>query len=117
MMKNGYTDHMTAWDLLMSGLEAHQDDLPYLEPYRTQLKAALAALRALQITRAALAEESLQGTLNLKAGLAQAEDLASRLRNGVLAYYGHHSDKLTEFGIKTAGRARKPGARKNPTAP
>jgi predicted nucleic acid-binding Zn-ribbon protein len=118
MSTNRFIDHLAAWDLLVATLKARQHDIPYLESHRTQLEAAVADLRALQSTRDELAMQLQQGTQTLRAIVAQAEDLASRLRSAVRGHYGRHSDKLREFGLKPAQRYRKPaGARRNPTAP
>lgn len=109
MANNNFTEELAAWELMVSGLRANQDDLPYLMSSLAQLEGVVAALRALQITRAALALESLQGTQNLNAGFAQAKALASRLRSSVVGHYGHGSAKLTEFGLELSRRGRKPG--------
>jgi hypothetical protein len=111
MSNHNFTTELAAWDQLLAGFKANQEDLPHLELYLTQLAGGVAALRAIQSTRTDLAEESRRGTLTFYSGRAQVRDLAARLRDSVLGHYGHRSAKLTEFGIKPAG------ARRNPTAP
>jgi hypothetical protein len=118
MSQNNFTAEVAAWDLMIAGLKAHQDDLPHLESFLVQLEGTVSALRALQITRDALALESLQGTQNFQAGFAQAKELALRLRSGLIGQYGYRSDTLSEFGIKPSGKRRRTaGAHRNPTAP
>ena len=108
MSKNSLVDHLAAWELLVATLKTRRRDVPYLESHRTQLEAAVADLRALQSTRYELAAQLQQGTQTLRALCAQAEDLASRLRNALRGHYGRHSDTLSEFGLKPAQRHRKP---------
>lgn len=118
MSKNNFTAELAAWDLMIAGLKAHQDDLPHLESFLVQLEGTVSALRALQMTRNALALESYQGTQNFQAGFAQAKELASRLRHGLIGHYGYRSDTLSEFGVKPSGKHRRTaGAHRNPTAP
>ncbi len=107
MSNQSFTTELAAWDQMLAGFKANQEDLPHLELHLTQLAGGVAALQAIQSTRMDLVEESLQGTRNFYAGLAQVRDLAARLRDSVLGHYGHRSDKLTEFGIKPVGARRK----------
>jgi hypothetical protein len=99
-MPNSRASLLAAWEKLQTGLEANQDELHLVAPYREQLDAELAGLKACQQRRAELIADSLQATQDLKAAYARSRELAAFLRSWLLLTYGPHSDKLLAFGLK-----------------
>jgi hypothetical protein len=99
------------WERLLSAVAAHADDLQHVAECREQLEAELADLCATRIRRNALVVEKQKATQDLSRLRERVEDLASRLRSGLLLRYGLHSDMLGEFGIKPARRRKPKGGR------
>ena len=97
---------LSTWDQLLAAVEANQEDLPHVEPWRVQLEASLTDLRALHARRATLHAEMCQSTQDLQDFLALGKDLAARVRYGVRAQYGFRSDKLIEFGMKPSRKGK-----------
>jgi hypothetical protein len=105
-MPNSRATLLAAWEKLQTGLEIHRDELHLVAPYREQLDAELADLKACQSNRADLIAASLQSTQDLKAAYNRSRDLAAVLRSWLLLTYGPHSDKLRDFGLKPIQRRK-----------
>jgi hypothetical protein len=122
MSKDALDHTLGQWERILAAAEANRKDLQSLESCRAQLGADIEYVKALQERRAALREEALQATRDLKALVARGRELASRIQSGARALFGPHGGKLEEFGIRLRGRkhargrpAPKNEAPRNPT--
>jgi transcription elongation GreA/GreB family factor len=102
------------WEQLLAGVVANQGELPHVDAYRAQLDAEIMDVRAVQSRRSALWAESLQSTRDLRSFTARGNELAVRIRAGIVLQYGPRSEKLVEFGMKPSRKRR--GARERPVA-
>jgi hypothetical protein len=123
-MKDSLAHTIAHWERLLAAVEANRKDSPFLEMFREQLSAEMEYVKDLRDRKSALRAETRQASRDLRVFLERGRDLASRIQAGARVYYGTHSEKLTEFGIRL--RRRRPfrekprkedEAPRNPTAP
>jgi transcription elongation GreA/GreB family factor len=112
MPKKSLPRTLGTWEQLLAGVAANQGELPHVDVYRAQLDAEITDVRAAQSRRSALQAESLQATQDLRSFAARGNDLAVRIRAGIVLQYGPRSEKLVEFGMKPNRKRR--GAKEKP---
>ena len=115
MHKAAFGKHMSHWGHLATTVNAHADELEHLQPAAEVLTDAMAAAqeaRRRQLEHRAAAQ---QATRDLEAALEKAHEAATRLHTGVWNVYGHHSEKLHEFGMRPYPRSRRNKPVENPT--
>jgi uncharacterized membrane protein YccC len=112
--QNSLQSILASWERLLAGAAANQDDLPVLEPYRAQLEAALADVKAAHSRRLSQQAEALQETQKLRSLFKLGQDLAARFQSGVRLLYGSRSPKLSEFGMKMPGPRAKARGKAGP---
>ena len=115
MSRNGFNDTMADWEGLLAAVEANRSEIPSSDVYAAQLAAAVQEVQAIRARKSALRSEARELTQSLVGGLASGNDLAIRLRSWVRAWYGPHSEKLAEFGVKPIRKRGPYGRRPAPT--
>jgi hypothetical protein len=96
--------------------------MPAAEKFLASLDTALTKVRALNTHRATLIADKQKATQDLKAAVAEAQNLAIDVRAVIRGEVGSRSEKLVEFGVaplrRRASRKAKPaeeaGAAKSP---
>lgn len=107
MHNASFTEHLASWDRLASGVSSRAADSPALmlsqreELIRARKKAWEAHLRRLAARAAAQ-----QASRDLEAAVAEAHELATRLRCSVWGTYGRKSPVLHTFGMRPYPRTR-----------
>ena len=102
------------WMRLLGPLAENRDDLPHLESLRARLAELLAQTVEAQAEKAAHRAAKQDLTQRINGMAAEADRLATLLRQAVKQHYGIRSPKLTEFDVQPfRGRPRKP----KPTPP
>jgi hypothetical protein len=102
---------------ILTPLAENKDDLPHLELPRAQLAALLAQTVEANAQKAAHRAAKQELTQQINGMAAEADRLATLLRQAVKQHYGIRSPKLTEFDLQPfRGRPRKPKAT-SPTVP
>ncbi len=104
-----YSDHLTDWQLLLTGIADNEGDLPQLAIQREKLQSFLSQALARVNTQAVHAAAKQLATSELVALIEQGSRLATVLRGSVREHYGSRSEKLTEFHIQPF-RGRKKAA-------
>lgn len=87
-------------DHLLVTIQANSTDLAHLEDTRSQLAGALDVAKAASVRQDTVKSLFQQATRDLDKAMADAQELITRLRNGIRTKYGLRSEKLTEFGMQ-----------------
>jgi len=107
MHNASFTEHLASWDRLASGVTSRAAGIPALmlsqqeELIQARKKAWEAHLRRLAAKAAAQ-----QATRDLEAAVAEAHEVATRLRCGVWGEHGRESPVLYTFGMRPYPRTR-----------
>lgn len=103
-----YDEKIGSWQRLLEPLADNAQELAHLEVSRAKLAVMAAEILDLRKQQAAQMAAKQESSRRLKEGLAEAERLATLLRQAVKEHYGIRSEKLTEFGLQPfRGRRRK----------
>ena len=107
MHNASFSEHLASWDRLARGVSSRAAKVPVLmlsqqeELIRAREKACKAHLRRLAAKAAAQ-----QATRDLEAAVAEAHEVATRLRCSVWGQYGMDSPELHVFGMRPYPRTR-----------
>ena len=107
MHNASFSEHVASWDRLARGVSSRAAKVPVLmlsqqeELIRAREKACKAHLRRLAAKAAAQ-----QATRDLEAAVAEAHEVATRLRCSVWGQYGMDSPELHTFGMRPYPRTR-----------
>jgi hypothetical protein len=104
MASNTFSKTVTDWQLLVTTVGAHADDLAHLEPIRVELAAVSQLAMELGVQQDRVQSETQQTSRVIEETLRRGDALAARLRAGVRAKYGYKSEKLTEFQLRPIRR-------------
>lgn len=80
--------------------------MPGAEKFLAPLDAALARIRTLNTQRATLIADKQKATQDLKAAVAEAQNLAIDVRAIIRGEVGARSEKLVEFGVRPLRKRR-----------
>jgi hypothetical protein len=118
MARTSFADIVVDGEQLNASLAANAADLPHLEPQRLEMAALLVDIKTLSTRQDAEKAAVQQTTKEMTEKVTLVRQLSTRLRAGVMQFYGNKSEKLVEFGMKPfRKRLRTLKAAKKPTAP
>ncbi|HKV09094.1 MAG TPA: hypothetical protein VJ725_13205 [Thermoanaerobaculia bacterium] len=103
---------------LLGAMDANQEELPQMEPFRQKLTGLVAqALEILQ-QQAALKASKQESSKRLRQLLEAGQRLATVTRTAVKEHYGSREEKVVEFGLQPfRGRKAKASTAKPKPAP
>lgn len=96
MAGSSYADYIKHWGELKDGIAANPE-LAFLEPQRLLLEQELEGLIEANQRQAALKSQTQLATRDLEGCAKRGADMATRLRDGIRAYYGRTADQLVGF--------------------
>lgn len=114
MPSNSYAGHIKHWGELTAAIAAIPE-LSFLDQQRELLEQELQGLIEANLRQATLKSQAQVATRDLEGCVKRGADMATRLRDGVRAYYGRTADQLVGFRMQP----RRPGvtAKEPPTPP
>jgi hypothetical protein len=116
MPKIALADTLLEWEKLLMAATETGPHVPGLPERLAELRAALERARELEALRARLQAERQQATDDLVTTRRQGDDLASAIRNKVMAHFGPRWEGLVQFGVRPLrGRRRSATSRKAST--
>jgi hypothetical protein len=99
-MPKSRADVVVNWEKLGAAFRANPPALTGLEPLLLELETLQAEVRALGIQQDAQQAAVQQTTKEIEERVKRGTLLATRLRNGVKAFYGTRTEKVVEFGVR-----------------
>ena len=114
MPTTSYADYIKHWGELTAAIAA-APALEFLDQQRGLLEQELQALIAANLRQANLKSQAQSATRDMEGCVKRGSDMATRLRDGVRAYYGRTAEQLVGFRMQP----RRPGtiAEEPPTPP
>jgi hypothetical protein len=100
MPKTTFAKVMNTGEQLLVSIEANKTDLGHLEEQRGLLAKAIEEAKAASIRQDSFKAQVQQATRDMEKSMADAQELITRLRNGVRTKYGLRSEKLAEFALQ-----------------
>jgi DNA-binding protein H-NS len=114
MPRDTFNALMGQGEHLLVTIQANSTDLAHLEETRLQLVGALDVAKAASVRQDTVKALVQQATRDLEKAMADAQELVTRLRNGIRTKYGLRSEKLTEFGMQPRRAPGKKAAKVKP---
>jgi t-SNARE complex subunit (syntaxin) len=114
MPKTTFANVMNTGEQLLVSIEVNKTDLAHLEEQRSQLSKAIEGAKAASIQQDAFRAQFQQSTRDMEKFVSDAQELITRLRNGVRTQYGLRSEKLTEFGMQPRRAPTRSRAKEKP---
>jgi len=99
MSRTSYADHIKHWGELTAAI-AELPELDFLDGQRALLEQELRGLIEANLRQATLKSQAQVATRDLEGCLKRGLDMATRLRDGVRAYYGRTADQLVGFRMQ-----------------
>lgn len=96
MSRNSYADHIKHWGELVVAIAA-RPELAFLDPYRGLLEQELQGLIEANQRQALLKSQAQEATRDLEGCAKRGSEMATRLRDGIRAYYGRTAEQLVGF--------------------
>lgn len=113
MPVTSYADYIKHWGELSAAIAA-APELAFLDQQRGLLDQELAGLIEANLRQANLKSQAQLATRDIEGCIKRGSDVATRLRDGVRAYYGRTAEQLVGFRMQP----RRPGVtRKEPPTP
>jgi hypothetical protein len=111
-MANNFPNTVLDLEQLRESIAKHLPLMPAAEKFLVPLDTALAKIRAISNLRVTLTADKQKATQDLKAAVAEAQNLAIDARAVIRGEVGSRSEKLVEFGVtplrRRASRKAKP---------
>ncbi|MEA2563700.1 MAG: hypothetical protein QOH06_5204 [Acidobacteriota bacterium] len=95
-----YMNTVNGWDKMDTAVTANADKVPELEVNLGALRTRSQRARQLFAQQAALMAAKQEVTKELQQVIQEGNSLMKFLREGLKAYLGKYSEKLTEFGVQ-----------------
>ena len=106
MPKTRFATVMNTGEQLLVSIEANKVDLGHLEEQRSLLAKAVEEAKAASIRQDSFKAQVQQATRDMEKSVADAQELITRLRNGVRTKYGLRSEKLVEFALQPRRKSK-----------
>ena len=95
-----YTGIVGDLQRLLGALEANQEELPQMEPFRQKLAGILTQVLEILQQQAALKAGKQESSKRLRRLLEEGQRLATVARTVVKEHYGVREEKVVEFGLQ-----------------
>ena len=107
MHNASFTEHLASWDRLASGVSSRAAEVSaHMRSQREELIQARKKAWEAHLRRLAAKAAAQQATRDLEAAVAEAHEVATRLRCGVWGEHGRESPVLYTFGMRPYPRTR-----------
>ena len=107
-MADNFANTVLDLEQLRESIAKHPDLIPGVQKFLPPFDAALAKVRGFNARRVTLIADKQQTTQDLKAAVAEAQNLAIDIRAVIRGEVGARSEKLVEFGVAPLRKRSKP---------